>query len=182
MSLTSLATVTRRPVLQKVRRHTLTVLRLFVGIRFQVLFHSPPGVLFTFPSRYWSTIGRQGVFSLGRWSSLIPTEFHVLRGTWVASGSPRFFGYEPFTLCGGPFQTASPKARVFHSLEHLPLLLDAPATPCVQRQQAFAHARFGLFPFRSPLLRESSFLSFPQGTKMFQFPWLPLLTYVFSQQ
>jgi hypothetical protein len=24
---------------------------------FQVLFHSPPGVLFTFPSRYWFTIG-----------------------------------------------------------------------------------------------------------------------------
>ena len=30
------------------------VLLLFVGIRFQVLFHSPPGVLFTFPSRYYS--------------------------------------------------------------------------------------------------------------------------------
>src|SRR5699024_4206732 len=28
---------------------------------------------------------------------------------------------------------------------------------------------FGLFPFRSPLLRESSFLSLPPGTKMFQF-------------
>ena len=29
--------------------------------------------------------------------------------------------------------------------------------------------RFGLFPFRSPLLRESIFLSFPLVTKMFQF-------------
>ena len=28
------------------------LLRRFVGTRFQVLFHSPPGVLFTFPSRY----------------------------------------------------------------------------------------------------------------------------------
>ena len=28
---------------------------------------------------------------------------------------------------------------------------------------------FGLFPFRSPLLRESIFLSLPAGTKMFQF-------------
>ena len=28
---------------------------------------------------------------------------------------------------------------------------------------------FGLFPFRSPLLRESNFLSLPPGTKMFQF-------------
>ena len=32
-------------------------LRLLVGTRFQVLFHSPSGVLFTFPSRYWFTIG-----------------------------------------------------------------------------------------------------------------------------
>src|ERR687896_2171149 len=39
---------------------------------------------------------------------------------------------------------------------------------------------FGLFPFRSPLLRESRFLSFPPGTKMFQFPGLPLPAYGFS--
>jgi hypothetical protein len=60
----------------------VNALRLIVGTRFQVLFHSPPGVLFTFPSRYWFTIGRQGVFSLRRWSSLIPTGFLVSRGTW----------------------------------------------------------------------------------------------------
>ena len=29
-------------------------LPLLVSIRFQVLFHSPPGVLFTFPSRYYT--------------------------------------------------------------------------------------------------------------------------------
>ena len=44
-----------------------------------------PGVLFTFPSRYWFTIGRQVVFSLGRWSSRIPTGFLVSRGTQVPS-------------------------------------------------------------------------------------------------
>src|SRR4029079_1329822 len=33
-----------------------------------VLFHSPPGVLFTIPSRYLSAIGHQEVFSLTRWS------------------------------------------------------------------------------------------------------------------
>ena len=31
--------------------------------------------------------------------------------------------------------------------------------------------RFGLIPFRSPLLRESRLISLPQGTEMFQFPW-----------
>ena len=35
---------------------------------------------------------------------------------------------------------------------------------------------FGLFPFRSPLLRESIFLSLPLDTKMFQFSRCPSLT------
>ena len=33
-------------------------------------------------------------------------------------------------------------------------------------------ARFGLFPLRSPLLRESRLISFPSGTEMFHFPEL----------
>jgi hypothetical protein len=67
-------------------------LRPLVGTRFQVLFHSPPGVLFTFPSRYWFTIGRQRILSLERWSSRIPTGFLVSRSTWVSiPGSPRPF-------------------------------------------------------------------------------------------
>ena len=40
--------------------------------------------------------------------------------------------------------------------------------------------RFGFFPFRSPLLGESRLISFPRGTKMFQFPRFPHLAYVFS--
>ena len=55
----------------------LNVLCLLVNIGFQVLFHSPPGVLFTFPSRYFSTIGHRGVFSLGGWSLRLPTRFLV---------------------------------------------------------------------------------------------------------
>ena len=38
--------------------------------------------------------------------------------------------------------------------------------------------RFGLFPVRSPLLRESFLFSFPRGTKMFQFPPLALLNII----
>ena len=51
------------------------------GTGFQVLFHSPPGVLFTFPSRYCFTIGHQVVFSLTGWSPLVQTRFHVSRPT-----------------------------------------------------------------------------------------------------
>ena len=59
----------------------LNVLYLLVNIGFQVLFHSPPGVLFTFPSRYCFTIGHQVVFSLMGWSPHIHTRFHVSRTT-----------------------------------------------------------------------------------------------------
>ena len=57
------------------------MLYLLVNIGFQILFHSPPGVLFTFPSRYFSTIGHRGVFSLGGWSLRLPTRFLVSRCT-----------------------------------------------------------------------------------------------------
>ena len=45
------------------------------------------------------------------------------------------------------------------------LLYWSPTTPT-------SKSWFGLFPFRSPLLRESLLFSFPPGTKMFQFPGL----------
>src|SRR5471030_719218 len=45
------------------------------------LFHSPSGVLFAFPSRYWFTIGRLRVFSLGGWSPHVQTGFLVPRPT-----------------------------------------------------------------------------------------------------
>jgi hypothetical protein len=38
---------------------------------------------------------------------------------------------------------------------------------------------FGLFPLRSPLLRESRLISFPSGTEMFHFPELAPANYVF---
>ena len=63
--LTSHHIVTRRPVLQKVRHHTRVVLCLLVSIRFQVLFHSPPGVLFTFPSRYYTLSVTWSYLALG---------------------------------------------------------------------------------------------------------------------
>ena len=67
----------------KKEAHTYISLPPIVDIWFQFLFHSPPGVLFTFPSRYSFTIGHQVVFSFTQWSGQIPAEFHVLRGTWV---------------------------------------------------------------------------------------------------
>ena len=78
---------------------------MLVSTRFQVLFHSPPGVLFTFPSRYCSSIGHQVVFRLGWWSTRIPTGFHVPRGTLDTRLSTLSFAYGTLTPCGWPSQT-----------------------------------------------------------------------------
>ena len=85
----------------------LNVLCLLVNIGFQVLFHSPPGVLFNFPSRYFFTIGHHLVFSLGRWSGLLPTGFHVPCRTLDSTRSSSHFIYEAFTLFGLLFQNNS---------------------------------------------------------------------------
>ena len=66
------------------------------------------------------------------------------------------FAYGAITRYGLPFQVVLLAARVPCS---------GPTTP-----QGPKTRRFRLFPFRSPLLRESLLLSLPAGTEMFQFP------------
>ena len=56
--------VTRRLILQKACGHPHMGLPHLVSLRFQVLFHSPSGVLFTFPSRYSFTIGHRMYLAL----------------------------------------------------------------------------------------------------------------------
>ena len=81
------------------------VLRLLVSARFQVLFHSPPGVLFTFPSRYFPlSVAREYLALEGgppcfTQDSTCPVLLTVL----IRRLSP--FAYEAVTLFGGPFQT-----------------------------------------------------------------------------
>ena len=66
--------------MQKARRHPIG-LRPVVSVWFQVLFTPLFTVLFTFPSRYWFTIGLSGVFSLTRWCWQIQTGFLRSRPT-----------------------------------------------------------------------------------------------------
>ena len=95
-------------VRQRTRRSMKLGLRLFVCMRFQDLFHSPPGVLFTFPSRYWFTIGRSRVFSLGGWSPHLQTGFHVPRPTCCALSSTADFS------CTGLSPATAGLSRPFH--------------------------------------------------------------------
>ncbi len=94
--------------MQKARDGTLRrsaiVLSRLVNTRFQVLFTPLAGVLFAFPSRYWFAIGRQGVFSLGRWSSRFPTGLLEPRGTQELPRRPSRFADAAITLSGRPFQ------------------------------------------------------------------------------
>ena len=116
-------------------------------------------VLFTFPSRYLFTIGRQLVFSLMPWSAQIHAKLHLDRVTQEIPRRASVFGYGSFTLCGA----------IFHSL-HLTSALPqrAPTTPR-------ASSGFGLFRFRSPLLTESILFLFLRVLRCFTSPGIATL-------
>ena len=95
--------LTRWLILQKARRHTFTIRRLYivlrpvVSTRFQVLFHSPYRgsfhLSFTVLVRYRSS----NVFSLGKWASRIPTELACSAVLRIIAGvrSVSFTGLSP---------------------------------------------------------------------------------------
>ena len=76
------------------------MLYVLVNIRFQVLFHSPPGVLFTFPSQYCSTIGHRVVFRLRGWAPYLLIGFHVSDDTLDPANSSFNFAYKTLTSFG----------------------------------------------------------------------------------
>ena len=82
--------------------------------------------------------------------------------------------YGAITHCGAPFQNASTRHQICNSVTGLVPRLIRSHNPELATPPGFTPARFRLFPFRSPLLRESLLLSFPRGTEMFQFPRFPL--------
>ena len=88
--LTLLLNVTRWPVLQKVRGHTSNVLPQLVSAGFQVLFHSPPGVLFTFSSRYYALSVTGSYLALEGGPSCFPQGFPCLVVLWILPASHQF--------------------------------------------------------------------------------------------
>ena len=125
----------------------LKSLYLLVNIGFQVLFHSPPGVLFTFPSQYYALSVTKEYLALGGGPPDFPQGFSclvVLRILPLSSA----FEYEAFTLSGRLSQNLSSSFQLTFAVHN-------PGTHAL---------RFRLFPFRSPLLRKSMFLSLPPPT------------------
>ena len=104
-------------------------LRRIVSKRFQVLFHSPPGVLFTFPSRYWSAIGHQVVFRLTEWSLRIHTGFLGPRVTWDPHREIAPFRLREWHPLCSTIQCRSTIARFCNSLSARQYRLMSPSTP-----------------------------------------------------
>ena len=105
-SLTSPASVTRRTVLQKVRGCTRMVLPQFVNTGFQVLFHSPPGVLFTFPSQYSALSVTKEYLALRGGPRSFPQGFSCLVVLWILPCQLFFHvrGFHPlWPVFPGPF-------------------------------------------------------------------------------
>ena len=82
-SLTSPASATRRTVLQKVRGSSHKDVPQLVNIWFQVLFHSPPGVLFTFPSQYYALSVTKWYLALGGGPPDFPQGSTCLVVLWI---------------------------------------------------------------------------------------------------
>ena len=103
--------LTRWLIMQKARRQPFPFqgigLRPFVSCWFQVLFHSAPAVLFTFPSQYWSTIGHRLVFSLGGRAPLLQTGFHVSGPTQKLARLPSGFRLQDSHLILSAFPCSS---------------------------------------------------------------------------
>ena len=147
-----------------------------MSARFQVLFHSPPGVLFTIPSRYSSAIGHREVFrrpsGLGRFTQ--DSTGPVLLGAAPAQPAGfRLRGCHPLRppVPGGsatrPVQCTAPRRGG-----------DGKNAPRQHRarnpRRVIARARFNHHPL--PLATTHG-ISTPAGTEMFHFPASPPAPY-----
>src|SRR3970040_420413 len=116
--------VTRRLILQKARHQATgqpaTPLDCLWARGFRYYFTPLNGGLFTFPSRYLFTIGRQEYLALDGGPPSFP---HERPSTWYSGGRSRrpiAFTYGAVTLSGPPFQAASTSDRLFDSAGALP--------------------------------------------------------------
>ena len=99
-SLTLPASVTRRTVLQKVRGPSYIDVPQLVNTGFQVLFHSPPGVLFTFPSQYYALSVTKEYLALGGGPPDFPQGSTCLVVLWILPSRSGFRvrGFHPLWL------------------------------------------------------------------------------------
>ena len=114
-------------------------------------------MLFTFPSRYWFTIGLSGVFSLTGWSRRIRAEFLVLRVTQDTT-RPHLASVTGLSPSKIELSRTFSSRSVYHGVVLLPPW-------CIATQEVWALPRS--LATTGGII---SLFSLPAGTKMFQFP------------
>ena len=105
---------------------------------------------------------------------VLPVSHGVSRAPWYSGTYPRsrpHFTYGGITLYARPSQVLPLRNRFFTPRQYCNIgkyVLQPPSS----NARRLTLDRFGLIPFRSPLLGESRLISIPPGTEMFQFPGL----------
>ena len=146
--LTSLHNVTRRSVLQKVRNRALNHALSACKHRVSGSLSLPSRGSFHLSLTVLYAIGHQSFLGLGGGPPGFPQDSSCPAVLWYHL-SASTFDYRTVTFSGPAFLRCSSRLR---------LLFDGP------QPQPSVDSWFGLLPLRSPLLRQSSFLSFPPGT------------------
>ena len=135
-----------------------------MGLRFQVLFHSPRWGSFRLSLTVLLRYRSYQVFSLGSWSTRIPTRFLVPRRTQDSATV-----CTPFQIRGfHPLWPAFPKPFSYNVQKDVAVLQPRP------------YGRFRLFQFRSPLLSKSLLFSLPRVLRWFSSPSFASPAYLFS--
>ena len=140
------------------------------------------GVLFTFPSRYWFTIGHRRVFSLGKWTSQIPTRFpRVWRYLGTSTEVRLVFEYRTITFYGRTFQNDFSNHRLGNFLDGSQPVLSRPATPTLQRLTAYIGLVWAV-PFSLTATGGMRFLFFSSGYLDVSVPRVSLPVPMYSVQ
>ena len=156
------------------KRHAVTPLRAPTGRKRTVsgLFHSPRRGAFHRSLTVLVHCRSSTVFSLGPWSALLHARYLVPGATHATTHSPDHT--PPTGLSPAPAARSSGlRHDVTSRAGTLPSPPVARSTPVRHRRQAVPPPRFGLLPFRSPLLRESSL--FLRVLRCFSSPGAPRL-------
>ena len=157
--LTSHHIVTRRPVLQKVRYHTISSAISACKHTVSGSFSLPSRGSFHLSLTVLYSIGHMVVFSLRRWSSYLPSGFLVSRRT---PDTARFFALSDT----GVLPSLPYLSRYLLLMRFLAFRGPLPHT--------YFYIWFGLFRFRSPLLSESiAFFLFLRVMRCFSSPGSP---------
>ena len=109
---------------------------------------------------------------------VLPVSHRVSRAPWYSGADSEtqqvhLRGYHALWLA---FPGHSILIRLSYSVGLLPYSPFGPTTPSVQRRQAFTQKVWALPRSLATTCGISDLISFPQGTEMFQFPWLAFLT------